>query len=80
MPPGVQQTFAALPTIFPTALVLFLSNPAFTAFAALLYTIGDFTRRKQEKDLFTHALHSDAEYAHQTPRFLRAFGDADDPL
>jgi protein-S-isoprenylcysteine O-methyltransferase Ste14 len=58
-------------SFFGIATGLFLINPALTTFAALLYTIWDFTRAaKQEEDLLTQTLHGYAEYAHRTPRFL----------
>ena len=58
-------------SFFGIATGMFLINPALTTFAALIYTIWDFTRAaKQEEDLLTKTLPGYAEYAHQTPRFL----------
>ena len=54
---------------------LFLINPAVTTFAALFYTIWDFTRAaKQEEDLLSHTLPGYADYAARTPRFLPRVG------
>lgn len=61
-------------SFFGISLGLFLINPAVTTFAALLYTIWDFTRAaKQEEALLSQTLRGYAEYAHRTPRFLPRF-------
>ncbi len=58
-------------SFFGIATGLFLINPALTTFAALVYTIWDFTRAaQQEEELLTKTLPGYAEYAIQTPRFL----------
>ncbi len=58
-------------SFFGIATGLFLINPALTTFAALLYTIWDFTRAaQQEEELLTKTLPGYAVYAIQTPRFL----------
>jgi len=58
-------------SFFGIATGLFLINPALTTFAALIYTIWDFTRAaQQEEDLLTKTLPGYTEYAHRTPRFL----------
>ncbi len=58
-------------SFFGIAIGLTLINPALTTFAALLYTIWDFSHAaKQEEDLLTVNLPGYAEYARRTPRFL----------
>ena len=58
-------------SFFGISIGLFLINPALTTFAALLYTIWDFTRAaQQEEDLLIETLPGYADYARQTPRFL----------
>jgi len=58
-------------SFFGIASGLFLINPALTTFAALIYTIWDFTRAaRQEEDLLTKTLPGYADYARRTPRFL----------
>jgi protein-S-isoprenylcysteine O-methyltransferase Ste14 len=58
-------------SFFGIATGLFLINPALPTFAALLYTIWDFTRAaKQEEELLTKTLPGYAAYADRTPRFL----------
>lgn len=58
-------------SFFGMATGLFLINPAIPTFAALLYTIWDFSRAaKQEEELLTKTLPGYAAYASRTPRFL----------
>lgn len=58
-------------SFFGISIGLFLINPALTTFAALLYTIWDFTHAaQQEEDLLIKTLPGYADYARQTPRFL----------
>jgi protein-S-isoprenylcysteine O-methyltransferase len=58
-------------SFFGIATGLFLINPALPTFAALLYTIWDFTRAaKQEEELLAKTLTGYAAYADRTPRFL----------
>jgi protein-S-isoprenylcysteine O-methyltransferase len=58
-------------SFFGIAAGLFLINPSLTTFAALAYTLWDFTRAaRQEEDLLARSLPGYAEYARQTPRFL----------
>jgi protein-S-isoprenylcysteine O-methyltransferase Ste14 len=58
-------------SFFGIATGLFLINPAIPTFAALLYTIWDFSRAaKQEEELLTKTLPGYAAYARRTPRFL----------
>jgi protein-S-isoprenylcysteine O-methyltransferase Ste14 len=58
-------------SFFGIAAGLFLVNPAIPTFAALLYTIWDFSRAaRQEEVLLTKTLPGYADYARRTPRFL----------
>ena len=58
-------------SFFGIATGLFLINPAIPTFAALLYTIWDFSRAaKQEEELLTKTLPGYADYARRTPRYL----------
>src|SRR6185436_11374219 len=58
-------------SFFGIAAGLFLVNPAIPTFAALLYTIWDFSRAaRQEEELLTKTLPGYADYARRTPRFL----------
>jgi len=68
-------------SFFGIASGLFLINPALTTFAALLYTIWDFTRAaQQEEDLLIKTLPGYADYARQTPRFLPRLRKNNDSL
>jgi len=68
-------------SFFGIATGLFLINPALTIFAALLYTIWDFTRAaQQEEDLLVKTLPGYADYARQTPRFLPRLRKTNDSL
>jgi len=58
-------------SFFGIATGLFLINPAIPTFAALVYTIWDFSRAaNQEEELLTRTLPGYADYARRTPRFL----------
>jgi protein-S-isoprenylcysteine O-methyltransferase len=61
-------------SFFGIAAGLFLINPSPLTFAALLYTIWDFSRAaRQEESLLSETLPGYADYARHTPRFLPRF-------
>ena len=58
-------------SFFGIATGLFLINPSPLTFAALLYTLWDFSRAAhQEEDLLSKTLPGYTDYARQTPRYL----------